>query len=170
MADLTSQERLQPSLLDRLTDDNPSQQREARDRRVLTLRQLREGVIRDLAWLLNTSNLDSVEDLDPYPHVKDSVVNYGMPHLAGNTSSGVDVRMIERRMRDAILRFEPRILKKTVRVRLRVSEDKWDHNAMVLEIQGELWAQPVPERLFLKTEVDLETGHISVAEHAGGVD
>jgi len=170
MAELTSQERLQPSLLDRLTDENPTQTREARDRRVLNLRQLRKGVIRDLAWLLNTGNLDAVEDLSDYPEVQDSVLNYGMPHLAGNSASSVDVQQIERRMRDAIIKFEPRILKKSVRIRIRMADENMDHNAMTLEIQGELWAQPVPERLFLRTEVDLETGHISVQDHAGGVD
>jgi type VI secretion system protein ImpF len=39
-----------------------------------------------------------------------------------------------------------------------------NHNALVFEIQGELWAQPVPLELFLKTEIDLETGNFSVAE------
>jgi type VI secretion system protein ImpF len=169
MAELTSQERLQPSLLDRLTDDNPEQTRETRERRVLNLRQLREGVIRDLSWLLNTGNLDSVEDLDPYPEVQDSVLNYGMPHLAGNTASGVDLRAVERRIKDAIVKFEPRILSKSVRVRVSVDADDFSHNAMVMEIQGELWAQPVPERLFLKTAVDLETGHIDVEDHSGGI-
>lgn len=169
MAELTSQERLQPSLLDRLTDDNPTNQRESRDKRVLNLRRLRAGVIRDLAWLLNTSNLDSVEDLDDYPEVANSVLNYGMPHLSGNTASSVDIRGIERQIKDSIVKFEPRILKKSVRVRISVDDEKFSHNAMVMEIHGELWAQPVPERLFLKTAIDLETGDVSVEDHSGGI-
>ena len=36
MAELTPKERLQPSLLDRLTDDEPEQQQESRDKRVLS--------------------------------------------------------------------------------------------------------------------------------------
>ena len=169
MAELTSQERLQPSLLDRLTDDDPLNRRESRDKRVLSLRRLREGVIRDLSWLLNTSNLDSVEDLDAYPEVANSVLNYGMPHLSGSTASTVVVPEITRRIREAIVRFEPRILKKTVRVHLTVDDDNFTHNAMSMEIEGELWAQPVPERLFLRTDIDLETGSITVSDHSGGV-
>jgi len=57
MAELAPRERLQPSLLDRLTDDEPDQEVESRERRVLSVRGLREGVLRDLAWLLNTTNL-----------------------------------------------------------------------------------------------------------------
>ncbi len=48
MAELTPQERLQPSLLDRLTDDRPQETRESRERRVLSMRQLRASVMRDL--------------------------------------------------------------------------------------------------------------------------
>jgi type VI secretion system protein ImpF len=40
------------------------------------------------------------------------------------------------------------------------------HNALVFEIAGELWAQPVPLELFLKTEIDLESGEIAVSEVA----
>ena len=31
---------------------------------------LRATIRRDLAWLLNTTNLDSLIDLEPYPHVQ----------------------------------------------------------------------------------------------------
>ena len=88
VAELTAQERLQPSLLDRLTDDEPGNQKESRDKRVLTLRRIREGVIRDLAWLLNTANLECVEDLDGYPEVAKSVLNYGIPDLTGKSATG----------------------------------------------------------------------------------
>ena len=53
MAELTTQERLQPSLLDRLTDDEPGSRSEGRDKRVMSMRQLRAAVLRDLEWLLN---------------------------------------------------------------------------------------------------------------------
>ena len=75
MADLRPQERLQPSLLDRLTDKAPDTKSESRDRRVLSMRQLRQAVLRDLAWLLNTGQLETTDDLEPYPQVRDSVMN-----------------------------------------------------------------------------------------------
>ena len=91
MPELTLQERLQPSLLDRLTDDDPQRQQESRGERVMSMRQLRESVLRDLGWLLNTSNLTSVHDLTAYPQVAQSVLNYGVPDLTGLTVSSVDV-------------------------------------------------------------------------------
>src|SRR5690606_8309395 len=74
MADLTLQERLQPSLLDRLIDDAPHHRQEPRDDRVLSLDRLREAVQRDLAWLLNTVNLEATEDLGEYPYIARSVL------------------------------------------------------------------------------------------------
>jgi len=167
VAELTTQEKLQPSLLDRLTDDEPSRTQEPRERRVLSMRRLRQCVLRDLEWLLNSGNLAATQDLDGYPLIERSVINYGMPELAGCYSSSLELRGIERAVRQAVWDFEPRILRDTVKVRAIVSEDQLNHNALTFEIEGELWAQPIPEKLFLKTEIDLETGAVSVTEESG---
>ena len=161
------QDRLQPSLLDRLIDDEPQSQQESREKRVMSLKRLREAVLRDLAWLMNTSDLTSTEDLRDYPLVGQSVLNYGLPALAGHTVSSVDLPAIERLLKQAILNFEPRILKNTLKVRVAVADDQMNHNAMSFLIEGELWAQPVPQRLFLKTEIDLETGSVTVTDQGG---
>jgi type VI secretion system protein ImpF len=162
MAELTQKERLQPSLLDRLTDDERDRTQEARDRRVLSPARLRECVRRDLTWLFNTANLATVQNLDEAPHVANSVVNFGMPDLAGHTASSVDVKALERLLTKVIWDFEPRLLKRSVRVRLILDTDKMSHNAMCFDIEAELWAQPLPLRLFMRTEIDLESGGVIV--------
>jgi type VI secretion system protein ImpF len=164
MPELTPSERLQPALLDRLIDDEPDKAVESRERRVLSLDRLCECVLRDLQWLMNASNLDQVEDLDPYPQLKNSVLNFGLPDLTGLTVSGVKVTELERRVRDAIWNFEPRILRHSLRVTARRYNDLTNHNALVFEIEGEMWAQPLPLRLFLRTEVDLDSGNVLVKE------
>lgn len=167
MAELTAQERLQPSLLDRLTDDEPESRKEARERRVLSIVRLRQSVIRDLAWLLNTGNLASTEDLDDYPEVSNSVLNYGLSDLAGSTSMSTEPAAVERMLKQAIWDFEPRIIRNSVRVHVSVDEEQMSCNSIRIEIEGELWAQPIPEHLFLKTEVDLETGHVKLEDYQG---
>ena len=167
MAELSQQERLQPSLLDRLTDEEPDKSQESRDKRILSVRRLRESIKRDLAWLLNTSNLGSIDDLSGYPRVVESVLNYGIPDITGIVASGADVSVIERRVRQAILAFEPRILKNSLQVRALAS-DVMSHNALQFEIKCDMWAEPVPERMYLKTEIDLETGDVRVADYNGG--
>ncbi len=169
MAELTQKERLQPSLLDRLTDDEPRKQHESREQRVLSIRKLRECVLRDLSWLLNSVNLSTMEDLTRYPDVARSVLNYGMPDLSGHTASGIDIHTLERLLRQAIINFEPRLLSNTVRVKLKLADSHMNHNAMTFIIEGELWAQPVPLQMFMKTEIDLEMGSVTVSDYSRGI-
>lgn len=164
MAELSLQERLQPSLLDRLSDHDPDKNEESRDARVLSVRDLRGCVLRDLSWLLNTVHLQCVEDLDDAPQVVDSVLNYGVPELSGLTSSGVSLNRLENRLRQAIADFEPRILRNSLKVNMTLNIEEMGQNAMTLEIEGDLWAQPLPLRLYLKTEIDLDLGHVKVME------
>ncbi len=161
MAELTVKEKLQPSLLDRLEDNAPQEVQESREKRILSLKQLRQSVIRDLTWLLNASNLESVVAMDNYPEVKISVLNYGMPDLAGRINQGIDSVELERIIRNVIIAFEPRIIKSSLSVRV-LQSDNMDSSAMVFDIEGDLWAQPLPLHLFLKTEMDLETGDIKM--------
>ncbi|MBK1718446.1 type VI secretion system baseplate subunit TssE [Thiocystis violacea] len=167
MAELTQKERLQPALLDRLTDDEPDKSVESREKRVISIRQLRESVLRDLAWLFNAGRLDSLQNLDDYPQVAHSVLNYGIPDLTGITSSGVDIGVIERAVRQAIWDFEPRLLRQTVRVQARLDPERMSHNSLTFDIEGELWAQPVPLRIYLKTELDLDLGEARITEQSG---
>jgi len=164
VAALSQKERLQPSLLDRLADDAPSELKESREQRVLSLSKLRQGVLRDLAWLLNTSTLDTHQNLDEYPLVSHSVANYGIHDLVGTTLSSADVPEIQKQIRQAIWDFEPRILPESVVVKVTVSDHYMNHNAMTFDIEGDLWAQPLPLRLYLRTELDLETGSIDIID------
>lgn len=167
MADPRKEVQLQPSLLDRLTDDEPEIKSEPAVRRGLTTAKLRKSVVRDLSWLFNSSNLAAVQDLDDYPEVVNSVVNYGMPDFTGHTVSSIDVPEIERLLKRVIIEFEPRIIRRTLKVRLNVDPVEMSHNAMTFDIEGELWADPVPLHVYLKTKLDLEVGDIEVYDYSG---
>jgi len=166
MAELTPRERLQPSLLDRLTDDEPDKKQEARIRRVLSPRRFRELVRRDLAWLLNTGQLAATVDLDEYPLVGESVVNYGIPDLSGHSVSDLEFPAIERLIKDAIVAFEPRILRRGLKVTI-VHDKESSGNTITFLIEGRLWAQPLPEQLYMRTRMDLESGGVKVEDFAG---
>ena len=167
MAELTHKERLQPSLLDRLTDDEPGNSQEPREQRVFSLQRLRESVLRDLAWLLNTTNLACAEDLSAHPEVAGSVLNFGIPDLSGRSLAGADVAQLERNLRQAIVDFEPRIIHQTLKVRLALNESQMNRNALTFLIEGDLWAQPVPLHLYLKTEIDPDLGDVKITNYAG---
>jgi type VI secretion system protein ImpF len=162
----TPQEQLQPVLLDRLTDEEPDKTLEPRGQRVISKRRMREAVLRDLAWLFNTTRLDAGMDPVTLPYARCSVINFGLPALSGHTASSIEVTDLERAIRQAILDFEPRILPATLHVRA-LESDRFDHhNVMGVEISGQLWAQPIPIDLLVRTEIDLETGQVEVADLA----
>jgi type VI secretion system protein ImpF len=80
-------------------------------------------------------------------------------------ASSLEVSDLERAVRQAILDFEPRILPHTLRVNALVELSELDHhNVIGIEIQGQLWAQPVPLDLLVRTEIDLETGKVQIAD------
>ncbi|MBX3322754.1 MAG: type VI secretion system baseplate subunit TssE [Phycisphaeraceae bacterium] len=168
MAELTPSERLQPCLLDRLTDEEPEHNKESRNKRVFSLRQIRQAVLRDLSWLLNTPARSTAEDLSGFPNVESSVVNFGIVDLSGTTASGVSVVQLEAMVARAIQRYEPRMLPGTIKVRAVKNTQLMNRNTLMFEITGDLWAQPIPDPMYLKTEVDLETGQCMVQERIGG--
>ena len=165
MADhLTPQDRLQPALLDRLTDEEPEKTVETREQRVLSRNRMRQAVLRDLAWLFNATRIESGTSLAKTPYARRSVINFGLPSLSGQTASTIEITDLERAIRQAILDFEPRILPETLQVRALVEVSALDHhNVIGVEIQGDLWAQPVPLELLVRTEIDLETRKVEMA-------
>jgi type VI secretion system protein ImpF len=165
--DPTPQERLQPALLDRLADNEPEKKLEPREARIMTKVQLREAVLRDLAWLFNTTKLDSHKDFTGYDYADRSVVNFGLPALSGETASTLDVIELERSIKQAILDFEPRITASSLQVEALITDLQLDrHNVISVRIRGDLWAYPVPLELLLRTDVDLETGQVEIRDLA----
>ena len=174
VAGLTSQERLQPSLLDRLTDTEPRAGKETVDARVLTRQQLRAAVLRDLGWLFNTTRAEpsDPERVDPAgemwrraAHARRSVLNFGLPALAGESVGTLDFPAIEEAVRQAVIDFEPRIDPQTLSVELSAEGGmRAHHNALRLMIRAKMWNQPVPLELLLAAQVDVETGNVSVRD------
>lgn len=157
-------DRLQPVLLDRLTDLSPQTGVEGEDSRMMNKAQIREAVLRDLSWLLNA--------VQPLPHLAEqhaqaahSVLNYGLPPMSGQLASRVDVSVLERTIRQAILRFEPRVMEDSLEVKAIDASSVLDtHNVIEFEIRGFMWAQPVPLELLLRTQLDLEAGQVEVRD------
>jgi type VI secretion system protein ImpF len=96
-----------------------------------------------------------------------SVLNFGIPDLTGASLSGIDSETLQRQLKDAILAFEPRLTANTLRVSVNADHKRMDRQALMFNIESEMWAQPIPLNLFLKTEVDLETGSFKVSEGFG---
>ena len=172
MVDLSSRDRLQPSLIDRLIDNDPQQQKESLDARVLSRQQLRAAVLRDLSWLFNDSRIepepnsvrkDELALWKGLEFARRSVLNFGMPAFSGVTLSSMDTAEIERAVTEAIGNFEPRIDPQTLEVNVRTDASDLQ-NTLQLVIRGQMWSQPVPLELLLSADVDVETGLASVRD------
>jgi type VI secretion system protein ImpF len=164
MAQLTPKERLQPSLLDRLAA--PRSERGTVP--AISVEVLRESVRRELAALFSAAALDSVQPgLEGYPELRRSGLNFGMPALSGRTASSVNVGQLERQLARVIREFEPRISASSLRVRSIGEVSSKNHNTLRFEIEAELWAQPLSQKLLLQTELDLESGQVRVEESRG---
>lgn len=165
MAELTPSEKLQPSLLDRLTDDDRASRVEGRDKRVMSMKQLRAAVLRDLSWLLNTSAAPMRDEIHEFALASASVVNFGLPDATGMSASGLSLGEMETRIRRAIERFEPRIVSRTLEVSAGLDESTSRSSSHItFEISGEFCPLPMPEALFVKTEMDLETGSFDLSK------
>jgi type VI secretion system protein ImpF len=161
----TDKDRLQPALLDRLTDHEPSKRTERADAVYVTESRLRAALLRDLGWLLNANDATSHIDFHGLPYAERSVINYGMTPLAGQLLSELDWKDIEASICRSILSFEPRILPETLVVALAETANSLNHhNTLQFEIRCQFWSMPYPLEMLLKTSLDLETGQVVVTD------
>lgn len=160
-----ARDKMQPSLLDRLTDDAPDKAQEPANNNLITHSALRRNVLRDLQWLFNTINNEAQQDLSGFDEVRRSVFNFGISPLAGQRMSDIEWNDIQRKLTDAILHFEPRILPQGLQVRCISDTKSLDlHNILSIEIKGRLWCVPYPLEFLFRTDVDLENGHFELKD------
>jgi type VI secretion system protein ImpF len=155
-------DRLQPCLLDRLTDDEPAKREETRNQRIISLQRYKAGVLRDLDWLFNAIGHYPDEragalTFADFEEAYRSVLNFGLRQLYGRLAP--DIEEIEKQLFLAITIFEPRINRHTLKVQAKI-----ERNILSFDITGELWAHPIPERLFIRTQLDLESSESSTKE------
>ena len=90
-----------------------------------------------------------------------SVINFGIRQLYGRLAP--DIEEIEKQLLDALITFEPRINRRTLKVEVKI-----ERNILSIELTGELWVNPLPEKLFIKTELDLESSECNTKEAGHG--
>jgi type VI secretion system protein ImpF len=164
MAGESSVEKIFPCLLIRLTDDSPTQQKESLDNKSISLRRYKESVLRDIECLLNSHSPFNNQELAGFAEVEKSVINYGLRDLCGVTISSTAISDIESSIKQTLLAFEPRIIKNSLAVRAVTNYRPYCDQTISFEIEAQIWAQPSPEYLLVKTEIDVETGRCSLKD------
>lgn len=144
----------------------PNLNPESAAQRVISMRQLRESVLRDLAWLLSTASYDTDHSLSAWPEVERSVFNFGLPSMAGLGIASFDAAAAAARLQKAIEAFEPRL--SHVQVVSETESGRMDLNALVFRVEAELWGQPSPQRLLLRTQIDIESADVVITDTEAG--
>jgi type VI secretion system protein ImpF len=133
---------------------------ESGESRSVSMRRLRDFVCRDLSSLLNSASLDAVVDLSAFPHVQSSVLNFGMPSLAGRMARSADPQRIAATIEAAVRRFEPRL--SAVRVTAEMGEEGNEAHVLAFRIDAQLWGHPAPQQLVLRTSIDVDSGNVTL--------
>ncbi|MGH7025067.1 MAG: type VI secretion system baseplate subunit TssE [Caulobacteraceae bacterium] len=125
-------------------------------------RALRATVMRELNWILNTTSLDSLDDLEPYPEVRTSVLNYGVRDLAGKTLTRSVLQARAKQIRDAIRAFEPRM--DATQLDVEPLEEAERENAVTYVIRGDVTSAVQAMPVEFKTDVELDTAFVTLRE------
>lgn len=149
-----------PSLLDRLTDQDPANAKESSAAGQLSPRQMKVILRRDLIWLLTTIRLEEVTPLDDWPKARRAVINFGVRDLSGVPEQNIDGLNIQNTIRQAIWDFEPRLDRNSVNVKLIPNEEGEARGVAKLQISGR-WAHEIYQNaIFIEAQIDFETGGI----------
>ncbi|TPI65096.1 type VI secretion system baseplate subunit TssE [Mesorhizobium sp. B3-1-7] len=137
---------------------------------VVSARVLREAVRRDIEALFNTERFESVpmlsdaeheqplDELPPladFPEVRRSVVNYGVPSFSGRSSRDFDRDTLAREIRAVLATFEPRLKESATTVNVTLGDKTV---GLKIEIDAVLIMTPTPERMRLRTTINLDNG------------
>jgi type VI secretion system protein ImpF len=149
------------SLLDRLSIRSTDQIAAATvSRGDLQATSPRESILRNLQWLLNTTCLESCRDLERWPHIRRSVLNFGIPELSGQYLSSVDSERLEQQMARAIILFEPRLVPESVQVRAIADGTQTTARGLTLIVTGECLPTLSSALVHLTAHIDVESGRV----------
>lgn len=146
-----------PTLLDRLSQTSSG---------AMNRGDYRKSALRDLAWLLNCTNLDNHLPMSDFPHARRSVVNFGIPPLAGTRFSQSELNEVAEKIQQTIACFEPRILPDSLKVTIARDMDVELYNHARFRIEATYWFEPYPIDMVIRARWDMETGGVELREES----
>ncbi|MBS0964511.1 type VI secretion system baseplate subunit TssE [Acetobacter okinawensis] len=153
--------RVKLSVLDRLIDTSPDNERDRPMSATEALSVLRTAVRRDLEALLNGHRrFRSIPQR--YAALRASNLGFGLPDFAASARNAQDAREeLRREIETTIRTFEPRLIQVSVLV-----QPSDEHGALVtlrFRIEALLHADPAPEPISFDTSVDAATANIVIS-------
>ncbi|MDR2881207.1 MAG: GPW/gp25 family protein [Azoarcus sp.] len=146
-----------PTLLDRLSEQGGG---------AMNRSAFRRTVLRDLNWLLNCTNIEGQLPIQNLPYVRNSVLNFGIPPLAGARFAESELDAVAAGIQRSLACFEPRILPESLKVSvIRDKEtDVYRYNHARFRIEASYWFEPYPIDMVVRAHWDMETGGVELRE------
>jgi type VI secretion system protein ImpF len=152
---------VQPSLLDRLTDLEPTVIADPATSRDASERAYRLSVQRDVEFLLNTRRTMIRADVG-LPELQQSAHQFGLPDSSGLTFSNVEGRkQLTDDIADTLRRFEPRLANVVVRL---TDANQVSAPQVRFSISATLRMDPSPEQIVFDTVLEIASGTYDVAD------
>ena len=121
---------------------------------------LRSELRHDLSHLVNSIALESTVDLDAHRHVRDSILNYGVPDIVWRTIDEDDIDSIREELRVALQRFEPRIVPQSIVVERDVNAQ--NDRALRFSVRGDMICDPVQVPIEFLADIEPESRKITI--------
>lgn len=138
----------------------------AQRRRGLDEAELKRSVSENVAYIINTIDLQSCTDLRPFDHVRKSILNYGVYDISSMTGEGERVALIEQNIVAAMVCYEPRIVRETIEVkRLEAFDDV--AQKLQLTVRADIKSHPIDVEIELVADVDFSLSKVAVRKTAG---
>ena len=125
--------------------------------------QLRAQLSRDLDTLMNTTNMQSANDISDFPFVTRSIVNFGIPDIVNRTIDEVRTASIVDEIRTAIIVYEPRLIRKTISV---ARDDAIDVAELRIRfyVKGEMSCDPVAVPVEFVADLEVASGKLAITK------
>jgi type VI secretion system protein ImpF len=151
---------VQPSVLDRLTDEDPRSSADPRPSYPESLKQFKAGVQRDLEWLLNTRRTP-ITAPDSLIELARSVYHYGVPDITSLSSDSPASRaQLLRDVEATIAIFEPRL--SNVQISMVEQDGESHRRELRFVVEATLRLDPTPEQVVFDTVLHFSSGQIEV--------
>jgi type VI secretion system protein ImpF len=151
---------VQPSVLDRLTDEDPQSSQDPRITYAESLRQFKRTVQRDLEWLLNTRQIPFPAP-EEFPELRASLYNYGIPDITSMSRDSLDARtQLLSQVEEALRVFEPRLA--NISISVVEVEGEAHRRELRFIVDATLRLDPTPEQVMFDTVLHFTSGQIDV--------
>ena len=150
---------VQPSVIDRLTDEEPRIRADQRMSYAESLQQFKLSVQRDLEWLLNSRRTPKPAP-ESFEELRSSVYHYGIIDVTSLGDSHQSRERLLEQVQEALTVFEPRLM--NVRISIVDQDGEAHRRELRFVVEGTLRLDPTPEQVAFDTVLHFSTGEIDV--------